>query len=109
MLNQKGYEFTLKGIEQVEGKDAYVVAVKTPAKREYTNFYDVNSGLLVKKSNVVESPQGSMTISVFMNDYKPFNGVQIPTRVVNDLGMMKIDIKFDDVKVNSGLKAEDIK
>jgi hypothetical protein len=33
----------------------------------------------------------------------------IPTRIVNDMGMMKIDIKFDEVKVNSGLKPEDIK
>jgi hypothetical protein len=33
----------------------------------------------------------------------------LPTHVVNDLGQMKVDIRFDDVKVNSGLKAEDIK
>jgi zinc protease len=109
MLNQKGYEFSLKGIEQVEGKDAYVVAVKTPAKREFTNYYDVATGLLVKKLTVQESPQGSMTITSTVSDYKTFNGVKIPTRIVNDMGMMKFDIKFDDVKVNTGLKAEDIK
>jgi predicted Zn-dependent peptidase len=109
MLNQKGYEFSLKGIEQVEGKDAYVVAVKTPAKREFTNYYDVATGLLVKKLTVQESPQGSMTITSTVSNYKTFNGVKIPTRIVNDMGMMKFDIKFDDVKVNTGLKAEDIK
>lgn len=109
MLNQKGYEFKLNGIEQVEGKDAYAVAVKTPAKREYTNYYDVASGLLVKKTSVQEGPQGSMNVSSFVGDYKAFNGVQIPTKIVNDLGMMKFEIKFTDVKVNSGLKAEDIK
>jgi zinc protease len=109
MMNQKGYEFTLKGIEQVEGKDAYMVAVKTPAKREFTNYYDVTTGLMVKKVVIQETPQGSVTISSIVSDYKPFNGIQIPTRIINDLGTMKFDIKFDDVKVNSGLKAEDIK
>jgi len=109
MLNQAGYEFKLNGIEQVEGKDAYAIAVKTPAKREYTNYYDVASGLLVKKTSVQEGPQGSMPVSSFVGDYKAFNGVQIPTKIVNDLGMMKFEIKFTDVKVNSGLKAEDIK
>lgn len=109
LLNQKGYTYTLKGIEGVEGKDAYVLAVKTPAGREFTNYYDVASGLLVKKSMVQESPMGSMTVSTGVMDYKTFNGVKLPTRIVNDLGQIKIDIKFDDVKVNSGLKVEDIK
>ena len=109
MLSQKGYTFSVKGIEQVEGKDAYALAVKTPAGREFTNYYDVASGLLVKKTTVVEAPQGSITVNVLMSDYKPFNGVQLPTKVVNDMGMMKFEINFTDVKVNSGLKAEDIK
>lgn len=109
LLNQKGYNFTVKGIEQVEGKDAYVLAVKTPAGREFTNYYDAASGLLVKKSQTQESPMGTMNINTIISDYKTFNGVKIPTRIVNDLGMAKFDIKFDDVKVNSGLKADDIK
>jgi zinc protease len=108
MLNSKGYEYTLKGIEQVEGKDAYVLAVKTPAKREFTNYYDVSSGLLVKKSRMQETPQGSMPQSTLFGDYKAFNGVQVPTKITMDVGV-KIEIKFDDVKINSGLKAEDIK
>lgn len=109
MLNTKGYEFSLKGIEQVEGKDAYAIAVKTPAKREYTNYYDVANGLLVKRVSVQETPQGSMTISTIISGYKPFGGIQFPTKIVNDLGMMKLEINFSDVKINSGLKAEDVK
>lgn len=109
ILQNKAYQLSIKGIEQVEGKDAYAMAVKTPAGRDYTNYYDVASGLLVKKSMVQEGPMGSVTVNTTITDYKPFNGVMIPTRIINDLGSMKIDIKFDDVKMNSGLKAEDIK
>ena len=109
MLNQKGYEYSLKGIEQVEGKDAYVVTVKTPAKREFTNYYDIKSGLPVKRTSTQEGPQGKMVISTIIGDYKSFNGVQMPTKMIVDQGPMKIEIKFSDVKVNSGLKAEDIK
>jgi len=110
LLAHKDYQMTVKGVEQVEGKDAYAVGVKTPAGREYTLYYDLTSGMLVKKTQVQEGgPMGSVTINSYISEYKPFNGVQIPTRVVNDLGMMKFDIKFTDVKVNSGLKAEDIK
>ncbi|NTS40831.1 insulinase family protein [Flavisolibacter sp. BT320] len=109
MLNTKGYTFALKGIEPVEGKDAYAIAIKTPAKREFTNYYDVASGLLVKKITEQETPQGNITVTTLISGYKPINGIQFPSKVVNDLGMMKIDVTFTDVKINSGLKAEDIK
>jgi predicted Zn-dependent peptidase len=109
ILANKGYQLSLKGIEAVDGKDAYAMAVKSPAGREFTNYYDVASGLLVKKTMTQESPMGTVTVNVTLSDYKPFGGLLLPTRILNDLGMMKLDIKFDDVKVNSGLKAEDIK
>ena len=109
LLENKEYQLTVKGIESVDGKDAYALAVKTPAGREYTNYYDVKTGLLVKKSQVQETAMGSVPVSSYVSDYKSFNGVMLPTHVVNDLGQMKVDIRFDDVKVNSGLKAEDIK
>lgn len=108
-LNNKAYQLSLKGIEPVEGKDAYAVAVKTPAGREFTNYYDVQSGLLVKKSMVQETPMGSVTIQSYLNNYKPVNGVMMPMQIVNDLGSMKLEINFDSVKVNSGLTADDIK
>ena len=109
MLNQKGYEYSLKGIEQVEGKDAYVLAVKTPTKREFTVFYDVASGLPVKRTVTQEGPQGSMSVSTIVGGYKTFSGVQLPTKMILDQGPMKIEINMTDVKINSGLKAEDIK
>ena len=110
LLKQKGYTYTIKGIEKVGEKDAYAVEIKTPAKRDYTNYYDVASGMLVKQTKTQEAgPMGNVTVNITIGDYKPFNGVQIPTRIVTDLGMMKFDIKFNDVKLNTGLKAEDIK
>lgn len=109
LLNQKGYTYTVKGIEQVEGKDAYAVAVKTPAGREFTNYYDMASGLPVKQTSVQEGPTGAMNVTTSFLEYKTFGGVKLPTHVVNDLGAFKLDVKFDDVKVNSGLKAEEVK
>ena len=50
-----------------------------------------------------------MMVSSLISDYKAFNGVKIPMKIVNDLGMMKIEIGFTEIKINSGLKPEDIK
>jgi predicted Zn-dependent peptidase len=108
LLKQSGYTMEMKGIEQVEGKDAYVVSVKSPAKREQTHYFDTKTGLRVKQTVIQQGPMGTMPVTTTFADYKSFNGVQIPTQMTLDVGM-KIDIKFTDVKVNTGLKAEDIK
>ncbi len=109
MLKKGGYQFTVKGIEPVEDKDAYVVEVKTPKGRSFTNYYDVVSGLPVKTQSLRESAMGAVTVSAFFRDYKDFNGVKIPTKVINDLGQIKLEVNFTDIKVNAGLKVEDIK
>jgi zinc protease len=110
MLKQTGYQYTLKGIEQVDGKDAYAIAVKTPSGREYSNYYDVTSGLKVQHAAEQDGgPMGKMMVKTMFSDYKAYGGVQIPTRVIVDLGPIKQDVKFTDVKVNTGLKADDLK
>lgn len=110
LLNNASYFLKLNGIEQVDGKDAYALYVESPSKRKFTNYYDVKSGMLVKQIKVQEGgPMGTVTVTTSFDDYETFNGVKIPTKITTDLGMMKFDIEFDEIKVNTGLKAEDIK
>ncbi len=109
LLNQKGNTYTVGDIEQVNGKDAYTIKMKTNAGREFTNYYDVASGLKVKSSRMEESPMGKVNLQTYFNDYKDYSGVKIPTQIIQDLGQLKIDLHFKEIKVNSGLKADDIK
>ncbi|MDI9366352.1 MAG: pitrilysin family protein [Flavobacterium sp.] len=109
-VNQKGYSFTLKGIEQVNGNDAYVIVIKSPKGREFTNYYSTASFLKLKSSKQEDAgPQGKVTVSTYYNEYKTFNGVQIPVKIVLDQGPLKINFEITDVKINQGLKAEDLK
>jgi hypothetical protein len=50
-----------------------------------------------------------MTQQQYFNGYKTVNGVQIATEQLMDLGQMKINIKYTDIKVNQGLKSSDLK
>lgn len=106
---QQGYTFTVKGIEQVDGKDAYEVAIKSPGGREVSYFYDVVSGLKVKIASAEEGPTGKVIVQTYIKAYKAFNGVQIPTALLVDQGQLKINIDITEVKVNQGLKSEDFK
>jgi predicted Zn-dependent peptidase len=109
MLKKGGYSFLMKGIEQVEGKDAYNIEIKSPKGRVFNFYYDVATNLRVKEARTQESPAGKATIVIINSEFKTVNGVKIPVKLLFDAGMFKLDINLTDVKVNQGLKMDDLK
>ena len=112
LLKQSGYSYTVKGIEAMEGtgKDAYAVEVKSPKGRMFTNYYDVASFLPVKTVKSQDAgPAGKVMVQTFFNEYKTVNGIKVPVKMLLDQGQFKINLEITDIKVNQGLKAEDIK
>ena len=106
----KGYGLKIVGAEKVDGKDAIDVEVTTPSKKVSHRFYDATTFLLVKTSKSEEVPgRGTMTQQQYYTGYKNVNGVQIASEQLMDLGQMKINIKYTDIKVNQGLKTSDLK
>ena len=106
----KGYGLKIVGAEKVDGKDAIDVEVTTPSKKVSHRFYDAKTFLLVKTSKSEEVPgQGTMTQQQFYSGYQTINGVQISSEQLIDMGQMKINIKYTDIKVNQGLKSSDLK
>jgi predicted Zn-dependent peptidase len=106
----KGYGLKIVGAEKVDGKDAIDVEVTTPSKKVSHRFYDATTFLLVKTSKSEEVPgQGTMTQQQYYTGYKVVNGVQIASEQLIDMGQMKINIKYTDIKMNQGLKSSDLK
>jgi predicted Zn-dependent peptidase len=106
----KGYGLKIVGAEKVDGKDAIDVEVTTPSKKVSHRFYDAKTFLLVKTSKSEEVPgRGTATQQQFYSGYQTVNGVQISSEQLIDMGQMKINIKYTDIKVNQGLKSSDLK
>jgi predicted Zn-dependent peptidase len=106
----KGYKLKIVGAEKVEGKDAIDMEVTTPSGKVTHRFYDATSYLLVKTAVSQEVPgRGTVTQQQFYNGYKLVNGIQIATEEVIDMGQMKINVKYTDIKANQGLKVTDLK
>ena len=103
---KEGLEVELKSIEDVNGSDAYRVAVMFPGGKTKTEYYDVESGLLVRSTETSEGPQGSVTIITDYADYKPVNGVMIPHNV-SISGMLpggaSMDLKVVEASANSNI------
>lgn len=102
---QLGYQPTLEGVEKVNGKEAY--KLKTTLGKAVTySFYDVENGLKVK----AVGSQDGMTQEVLFEDYQPTEyGILMPLLSKTSMQGMPIEIKTTDIKINTGLKAEDFK
>jgi zinc protease len=101
---KNGYKFAVKGIEQVDGKDAYVVESTSPKGRVVNNYYDLATGLRVRESKTEEGNPSS----AYIKEYKTYNGVKVPVKVLLEQGALKINFDVTDVKVNQGLKIDDL-
>ncbi len=102
-LGHYNIKSSLKGIEKVDGKNAYKVELDLPSGIKWTQYYDTETGLKVKELKPIESPQGTFTQESFYSDYKDVNGVKYPYSIKQSLGTQSFEFKVDSIKVNTGL------
>ncbi|MCB9289655.1 MAG: insulinase family protein [Lewinellaceae bacterium] len=99
-----GYELTLDGIENLEGGKAYRVEVTDSDGNRATQYYDVQTGLKVKSITTQDGPQGTVTVTSEMGDYREVNGIRVPYELTTSgAAPFPITLKVESVEINSGL------
>lgn len=91
-----GFELSIKGITDVNGSDAYEVVVKTPNGSSQSQFFDVESGLLVREVD----PTGDVMIL----EYTEVSGIKVPSKMtitVPGIGALEATV---EVTINTGLE-----
>lgn len=110
VLNQEmnyektGFKLNVKGIEPVNGSDAYVLELESPAGKKSTEWYDIASGLKVKAVATNTNSMGTMTQTSEFTEYKEMNGIKYPGLVSITGTPMPLKLKLDTVEVNKGIK-----
>ncbi len=99
--------YQLTGVEQVDGKDAYVIGFELPSGSSVSLMYDKETGLKLKQVTVLETPQGQMTQAVSFSDYQEVDGIMVPHSQSTSIGPQMIDARLESVEINKGL-ADDI-
>ena len=94
------YSAVLKGIDTVDGEEVYVL-VKTNSKDETTTeYYSLNSSLLVKSEATVEGPEGMVSQVTSYKEYESVKGYLYPHRMVQNIGGQAMDMKLKKVLIN---------
>jgi len=90
----------LKGIDSVDGEEVYVL-VKTNSKDEATTeYYSLNTSLLVKSEATVEGPEGMVSQVTSYKEYESVKGYLYPHRMVQNIGGQAMDMKLKKVLIN---------
>jgi predicted Zn-dependent peptidase len=99
---KNGYVLTVKGIDKVNGNDAYALEVRKgeSVKMEY---YDVQSGLKVKTAETADTPQGPIQAVVEYADYRNVNGVLFPYKTKQLAAGMAMESEVKALEVNAGI------
>ncbi len=96
-----GYKIELKSIEEVNGKDAYMIEVTDPMGNVENEYYDVESKLKVYSMSTTESPEGETTVTSEFHDYKDVNGLLYPHKMIQNFGEQVLELDVKEIKVNS--------
>ncbi len=100
-----GYKLALKGIEAIDGKNAYILEVERPDGKKTTEYYDMTTSLKVRDVATQPGMDGQPTsITTDYGDYKAVNGVLFPHSVTVS-GLFPVPMKgtVTEIKANAGV------
>ncbi|CAM4182774.1 M16 family metallopeptidase [Gillisia limnaea] len=91
------------GIEAVDGKDAYAIALNDKT----TAFYDMETGLKVKSVKTVTQGPQTMEVPTGYSNYQEVNGIKFPFTVTQSFGPQSIEFTVNEMKINDGVEESD--
>ena len=102
-LNAKNAK--LERVENVDGKDAYVVSFGD----KKSAFYDKNTGLKVRETATQEANGQTILTTTNFGDYKAVDGIMFPHKISQSFGPQEIDFNITEIMVNDGVTDADFK
>lgn len=103
-LDKFGASVKLAGMEQINGKDAYKVEISLPGNVSYTQYFDKESGLLVKQVVPIDTPQGKITSELYFDDYYELSGIKFPKTFKQVVAGSSFTFNLESRDLNTGVQ-----
>lgn len=95
-----GYTLTVEGIDNLNGKDAYVLKVEKNGAKQ-TIYFDKESGLKVRTL----AEQEGVAVSADYSDYREVNGIKFPFMIKQTQANMPMDMVVKSISINQNVDA----
>lgn len=98
-----GYAAEVTGVKDIKGKETYEVTFTSAKGPTMRHYFDSKDFLKLREVTVNNTPRGPMEQSTDLFDFKPFGGVQMPTRLEQSVMGQVITFTLDKCDVNKGV------
>lgn len=98
-----GLQISLTGVEQVDSIDCYVVKMVLPSGLRWLQYYSIVTGLKLKEIKELHTRQGLFEQESFYSDYRNVSGLKFPFKIVQNMGMQKLELNVSSIKLNTGI------
>jgi hypothetical protein len=101
-------DFKVEGLEDLDGKAVYKVSFRAKGAADpQTNWYDKETGLLLRTQMVIASPMGKVPVLTKLSEYRDAGGgILQPARMEQKLGPQTMLTVFESAESNVEIPAE---
>ena len=88
-------------LAKVDDRDAYILTIRDNSTQLTQLFFDVDSGLLLRRVNVTNTMLGPLNVQWDFSDYRDVNGLKLPFVIrTSDVAAFDTTVrKFSEIKV----------
>jgi zinc protease len=100
-IDSLGVRLKLGGMEKIGGKNAYKIEMVLPSGTKWIQYFDPETGLKIKESKNITTPQGTFTQENYYSDYRNIGGVKYPFKIKQTVGAQNIEMNVSSIKINA--------
>ena len=88
------------GLETLDGKPCYKVLLTPLEGKPETQYYEKDSGLLVRQTGSVKTPMGEVPVDATVSDYRAESGILMPHLLKQSVAGQQLLFTFASIKFN---------
>lgn len=89
-----------KGLEKVDGADAYAVVMTATGGDAQTYYFDAKTNFLVRVDQIAVTPEGKTPAQTYLSDYRKVEGVLMPFAMRLNTSSAVITFQTEEIKAN---------
>lgn len=105
-LKQAGISVLYAGTNDINGKEAYKLVMQTDSSKQWTEYYDIETGLKLRQVKTINTSTGSFDQVTDFEDYRVVEGIKYPYKLIQSIGKQQIIMEVKLIKVNTGIDDE---
>ncbi|MEO5860162.1 MAG: hypothetical protein ABIR33_14585 [Pyrinomonadaceae bacterium] len=95
---------TVKNVEKVGDRDAYVVVASTTGLPDDILYFDTESGLMLRSDGIVLAPEGQQATTTFYEDYREVDGIKSAHKIRAKTPAFEITTIVSEIKYDVAIE-----